>query len=389
MRGERGEGHTIGPRWLPYVLMPALFALWANLHGSFIVGFAVLGSYAAGRAIEVLWETRSLSVLLRDLRFRRWVILGELAVLGTIANPYGADLLLNTVLFPSNPNLKDIMEWFPLEMVSLEGIPMGLSWVLLIVILRHSRARVSASDVLVLAVFALAVCLRVRMISWYATTLVVVLAPHFADIAARLEASDAAAAWRSRMEPLLRRSFRLTLCAGLLVWVTFAFSPISRPVLGGKPRTNDRLYSKDTPHGVTAWLREHPQPGMIANPQWWGDWIVWDGPPDVEVMMTTNAVHVAPARAWKDYLSISAGEPGLERKLNKYRVNTIIVCKALQPNLEKSVRSLAGWNVAYEDDVGVVAVRNGAVSIDETAGQKSTKGITEGREGNEESLVAH
>jgi hypothetical protein len=370
-RGLSGvEESVVGPRWLPYVMMPALFALWANLHGSFIVGFAVLGSYAAGRAIEVLWSSRSVAALLQDQRFRRWVILGELAVLGTIANPYGVDLLLNTVLFPSNPNLKDIMEWFPLEMVSLEGIPMGLSWVLLLALLRHSRTRMAASDVLVLAVFTLAVCLRVRMISWYAPSLVIVLAPHFADIAARLESSAAAGTWRVWTEPLHRRSFRLTLCAGLLAWLTFAFSPISRPVLGGKPRTDDRLYSRDTPHGVTKWLREHPQRGMIANPQWWGDWIVWDGPADVEVMMTTNAVHVVPARVWKDYLSISAAEPGLGRKLDKYRVNTIIVCKALQPNLERTVRDLSGWKVAYEDDTGVVAVRIGAVSTDASGAQK-------------------
>jgi hypothetical protein len=370
-RGLDGvDESVIGPRWLPYVVVPVLFALWANLHGSFIVGFAVLGSYVAGRAVEVLWKSRSLTALLRDQRFRRWLILGELAVLGTIVNPYGFDLLLHTVLFPSNPNLKDIMEWFPLEMVSLEGIPMGLSWVLLVVLIRHSRARMAVSDVLVLAVFTLAVCLRVRMISWYAPSLAIVLAPHFADIVSRLEFSPAAAIWRRRTEALYRRSFRLTLCAGLLLWVTFAFSPISRPVLGGKPRTNDRLYSKDTPHGVTAWLRDHPQPGMIANPQWWGDWIVWDGPADAVVMMTTNAVHVVPPRAWKDYLAISAAQPGLDRRLNKYRVNTIIVSKALQPGLEGTVRTLAGWKVAYEDDIGLVAVRTDAGPSDESEARK-------------------
>lgn len=357
-RGLPGVNESrIGPAWLPYVLMPLLFALWANLHGSFIVGFAVLGSYVAGRAVEVLWVSRDVVAVLRDGCFRRWLVLSELAVLGTCATPYGFDLLLHTLLFPSNPNLKDVLEWFPLEMVSLEGIPMGLSWVLLLVVLRHSRARVAVSDVLVLGVFSLAVCLRVRMISWYAPSLMVVLAPHVAEICSRLKVTQQGERFVRLTEPLYRRSFRLTLIAGLMVWVTFAFSPISRPVLGGKPRPQDRLYSNDTPLGVTEWLREHPPQGMVANPQWWGDWIVWDGPAGIEVMMTTNSVHVVPQRVWKDYLAISQAQPGLSRKLNKYRVNTIIVCRELQSSLERTVRGMSDWQVVYEDEVGLVATR--------------------------------
>lgn len=355
----------MGPAWLPYVAMPLLFAVWANLHGSFIVGFAVLGSYVAGRACEVIWETRDIAAVFSDRRFRRWLVLSELAVLGTCANPYGFDLLLHTVLFPSNPNLKDVLEWFPLEMVSLEGIPMGLSWVMLLVVLRHSRARVAVSDVLVLGVFTLAVCLRVRMICWYTPSLLIVLAPHIAEISGRLRETSPGESLRRVTGPLFRRSFRLTLIAGLMVWVTFAFSPISRPVLGGKPRPADRLYSNDTPLGVTQWLREHPPQGMVANPQWWGDWIVWDGPPDIEVMMTTNSVHVVPQRVWKDYLAISQAQPGLSRKLNKYRVNTIIVCRELQSSLERNVRAMPEWKVVYEDDVGLVATRVAAAADEE------------------------
>ena len=351
---------AIGPRWLPYVLTPLLFALWANLHGSFVVGFAVLGAYCAGRACEVLWERRHLRAVFNDRQFRRWLILGELAVLATLVNPYGFDLLLNTLLFPSNPNLKDVLEWYPLSTVSLEAIPMAVSFILLLVVLRHSQARVAASDVLVLAIFALAACLRVRMISWYAPALIVVLGPHVADIVAQVRRSRFGDAIRVQAEPLYRRSFRLTLIACLMVWMTFAFSPISRPVLGGRPRPVDQLYSHDTPLGVTQWLRENPPQGMVANPQWWGDWIVWDGPPGIEVMMTTNSVHVAPQRVWKDYLAVSQAQPGFLRRLNKYRANTIIVCKELQTALERSVRTLPGWEVVYEDDVGLVAVRNGS-----------------------------
>jgi hypothetical protein len=343
--------------WGYWVATPALFALWANLHGSFVVGFAVLGCYAAGRAIEVLWRTRDARSLFRDQLLLRWLTLSELAVLGTLANPYGFDLIVYALAFSSHPNLKDIVEWFPLEMVSLEGIPMAASWVLTAVLLRHSRARMTPSDVLLLALFNLAVCLRVRMIAWYAPVLMLVLTPHLADVVRRLAASDVTLPIREVCAPLFRRSFRLTLIAGLLVWVTFAFSPISRPVLGGKPRRIDHVYSHDTPLGVTEYLRLHPPQGTVAAPQWWGDWLVLHGPPRMQLLTTTNSVHLVPPRVWKDYLAIAAAAPGLERRLNRYRVNTIVVGKSLQKDLQETVERLAGWEVAYEDDIGIVAVR--------------------------------
>lgn len=347
---------------LAWIGVPLLFALWANLHGSFVVGFGVLGCYTIGRGVEVLWRERSLGAVAGDKRFRRWLLLSELGVVGTLCNPYGFDLLLHTFLFPSNPNLKDVVEWFPLNAQSLEAIPMGVSILLIVVLLRHSRARVTPGDALLLVIFGLAACLRVRMIAWYAPVLMLVLAPHVRDVAELWAASDASSSIRRVTRPLFVPSFRLTLLAPLLVWLAFAFSPISHPILGGQPRPADVLYSRDTPWGVTAWLREHPPKGLVANPQWWGDWIAWDGPEGIEVFMNTNAVHVVPQRVWKDYLAIARAEPGLARRLNKYRVNTIVVCKELQPDLEETMRRLSGWDVVYEDDVGLVATRDALVT---------------------------
>jgi hypothetical protein len=57
-RRDRGEEIqlSLAGRLILWLGVPVLFALWANLHGSYIVGFAVLGGYALGRGIEVLWR---------------------------------------------------------------------------------------------------------------------------------------------------------------------------------------------------------------------------------------------------------------------------------------------------------------------------------------------
>jgi hypothetical protein len=288
------------------------------------------------------------------------LLLTELATIATLVNPYGMDLWIQTATFSQNPNLNDVLEWFRLEMVSFEGIEIGFSWLLLIVLFRHSRVRVRPTDVVLLCVFTLSVCLRVRMVTWYAPVVMLVLMPHLTDVWKRFISSRKRSqrhVSEPTSEPLTAASFRYTLLSALVVWLCFAFSPISSRILGGRPRGDDHVYSRGTPRAVTRFLRENPPEGQIANPQWWGDWLVWDGPPGLQVFMTTNAVHLAPNHVWKDYLAIARGNAGLERRLDRYRVNTIIVDKELQAPVVRVVRRLGGWKITYEDDRSLIVQR--------------------------------
>ncbi|WP_166823872.1 hypothetical protein [Thalassoroseus pseudoceratinae] len=345
--------------WFVWLAVPLVMTLWANLHGSFVVGLVLLGCYTVGRGIEVLLSTGNLWAIFADRTFRRWVILTELAVVAACINPYGFDLLLHTLLFPQNPNLKDIMEWYSLEMVSLEGITVGASWIITLVVLRHSRAALRATDVVAFSVFTLAVIMRVRMVAWYGPVWMLMLAPHLRDVLEQIAATKPVQKLRDDSAVLFTRSPHYTLIAALVLWLAFAFSPVSKFVLGGKARADSTLYHSDTPLAVTDYLRENPPSGLVAGPQWWGDWLAWDGPEGIQMMMTTNAVHVAPPQVWKDYLRIANATPDLSRRLDRYRVNTLIVHKELQTDLERSVRRLPGWRVTYEDDLALIAVRGG------------------------------
>lgn len=342
------------PGWRTSVGIFLLFALWGNLHGSFVMGFAVLGCLWLGRLVDVVLVSGWSGLWRGDAVLHQRLIWLELAVAGTVLNPYGIDLLVYAIAFPGHPNLRAVMEWFPLEMGSLEGIPMAASWVLTAVVLRHSHRRMTPSDVLLLLVFNVAVCARVRMIAWYAPVLMWTLAPHLAEIATRWSTDMP---WQRWWESLNRPSPRIGAIAVLFVWMTFALSPISRPILGGKPRPPRQVFSHDTPLGVTTYLREHPATGMVAAPQWWGDWLMRHGSPSFQLMATTNAIHLLPNRVWNDYLAISTADGGLERRLDLYRINTVIVGKALQPELERTMTHLPGWKTVYEDDVGLVSVR--------------------------------
>lgn len=362
-----GEGTTPAPsraltRWLIGGGLPLLFLFWANVHGSFVVGLAFLGCHAAGRFVEALWLTKSPAAALEDRAFRFWLVMIEVSAAATLLNPYGMDLLVNAVTFPGNPNLDAVLEWKKLSLISAEGILFGVSWVLLPVALRFSRRRVRPTDVLLLVVFNAAVIGSVRMIGWYAVAYVYVMLPHMTDAATRLNPLRATGDTdgiprQIRQFLAVRTCVRTALCV-LLLWLGFALSPTGNLALGGEPRPADKLYSDATPRGLTRFFRENPPQGQIWNPQWWGDWLVWDGPPELQVFMTTNAVHVAPHRVWEDYLRVARARSGWTNVLERYRVSTLVIHKQMQEGLNDRARALQGWEVVYEDDTALVLSRN-------------------------------
>lgn len=348
-----------GADWSAYLFLPAIMAVWANVDGSFFVGLAIVWCHFLGRAIDAVVATRNLKAALSDRLMRRWLLLSEFATVAVLLNPYGIDLLIGRAALAVNANLADVPEWQPLRTVSLVGWGMLVSWGLLLLLLRCSRKRVRPADVLLIAVFTAAVWFRVRNSVWYAYVYGIVIAPHLADLVSRKWPAKAADQPPVIDKRLFGRTYIHTLACALLLWIGLALSPIFTSTVGGSPRTPEQLHDRRTPLGVTAFLRQHPPAQEVYAPQWWGGWLVWDGPPGLKPFVTTNTVAVVPRRVWLDNLRILAGEPGWQRTLEKYRVQTIVVHKDEQRRLESQVRQLpADWQIVYEDDLALVVSRD-------------------------------
>jgi hypothetical protein len=345
--------------WSLWLGVPLLFMLWANLHGSFVVGLALLGCQTLGRAMEIGGRTWSIGAILGDRTFRRWVVLTELALAATLVNPYGMDLLIQTVQFSQNPNLRNILEWYPLKLIDLEGLHFSFSVVLLILALRFGRRRMAPGDVLLMTLLAVSTALTIRMIAWYAPVVTLVLMPQIADIVERLWPRRQAAAEDSAATTnwFTVRSFRYTLICLVPLELGFMLLPVVHSeLLGGTPRATKYIYNSGTPLKLTEYLRQNAPSGLLYNPQWWGDWLVKDGPAGIQVFMTTN-VHLAPAQVWRDYMRISDGNSGWERTLDRYNVKTMVVDKKRQPQLAHLARRSAQWKLVREDDLSLLLGR--------------------------------
>jgi len=103
-------------------LLPPVFALWANLHGGFLAGLAIVFLWSVFHAAD----------------WRRVAPVCLLCALATLVNPYGVDLLLFLLRTATVPRA-DIGEWQPLRLFSVAAGVYALLLAIAIISLARNR----------------------------------------------------------------------------------------------------------------------------------------------------------------------------------------------------------------------------------------------------------
>ena len=340
--------------WLIRCVMALLFIVWTNLHGSFAVGLVTLGLVLLGAVIEQWMHVRDLRKTLLDQEVRESFILLIIATLATLVNPYGVVLPVYVIGFGAHPNMALISEWQAPGLTGLTGIAVLTVSIMFLASLKVREHRPAATEWLLLAVFTFAVLTRQRMVTWYAPVAVLVLVPVFMKCCRSIESKEIYIRMNARLD---RRSSISAVMSLLFVWLAFTFTPISRPMLGGRARSAEQLFSGRTPLGVTQALQKLKLPNPVANPQWWGDWLSWAGPSETRFMVTTNTLHLIPPDVFRNYHAMIWAKPGLEGRLEDFQVGTLIVDVKLQDELAAYVHDSSDWHIEYEDGAGIIATR--------------------------------
>lgn len=346
---------TLGRKWHWWAI-PVTFALWGNMHGSFVVGLGLLGLLAVGRIFDVIWRTGKLGAPLHDSVSRRLVLLTQLAAAAVLLNPYGLRIYAEALSVPRNLNLQDLVEWDAMSLKMNQGQAAAAITFVLFLIYRMSPRRVTCGEVLALTTFGLAGLWTSRMINWWAPLAAYYVGLHLAAIS-----------WKNFNRPLEtpRRTGLNSVLAVGLVWVFFAYTPFGVTLLHGQskdPAVAAKKFrnsvSQETPLGVTSYLREHPPVGLVFNTYEWGDYLTWAGPPGLQVFLNSHA-HLVPREVWLDYMHISGGGSTWEAKLKAYSVNTVVVDRQRRGSLIRAMEQKpADWKAVYEDGLGIVFQRS-------------------------------
>lgn len=339
-----------------WIALPVLFAAWANLHGSFMVGLVLLAGFAVGRMLDLAVRCGDFRAIRQDSHVRRYVLMLELAAAAVLLNPYGVRLYAEVLTVANNPNVAELTEWGPLQLRMAQGQATAVIALLLIVLYRLTPRRVTSAEALLLFGFGASALWSSRMLVWWIPLAVAFGMQHAGAIWHQ---------WKSSPETVqpLRRNGRWSVVTVGIVWICFAFTPFGGRVLHGNDGKLplEKLVSRQTPLGVVAHLTKLAEQnrlprGQMFNTFEWGDYLLWAGPPKLKVFVASH-VHLVPREVWTDYITISDVSSGWEEMLDRYGVNLIAVDAATHGNLIGRLRESENWKLSYSDNVGTVFVR--------------------------------
>lgn len=313
----RDKGAAPHPAWA-LVLVP-----WANMHGSYLLAFVLLGAFGLEALIEAM-KARE------PKRLKGWVAFGALSLLAVLATPHGFAGLVHPVKLMGMTILPGITEWQASDFSRITTLEIALLAALFVALSRGVRV----------PVVRLALLLLLLHMSLQHARHALVLAV----IAPMLLAEPFAWALGQEVGRAVRRK-------GL--WIGFGVGALM--IVGVRlvlplERTDGPESPVAALASVPAGLREEP----VLNEYGFGGYLIFSG---VRPYIDGRADMYGDAFV-ADYLAMAAGDPArLDRALARYRIAWTL----LPPEhpLTPLMDAKAGWRRLHADGHAVVHARTG------------------------------
>ena len=343
-------------KWHPLLWLPIVAMFWANLHGTILMGLAMLGCYAAGMTWTVVQESgKDIAKTIRDARFQRaWLAL-LVTILGACLNPYGPTLFPKIIFFGEHATLSFISEWRALSPNSLTGGLMIVSCLITAGLMKYGVKKWDLGEFAMLALFGLATLSAIRMLAWWALAWPVVIAPH------------AAAAWshyHKQFNPAAEgeadeaTSMRTLLAMGV-VFMAAIFAPPSYSLITGNARGEVPINVSQAPVYITDEALRRNLAGNFAAPMDWSDYLVWKTNARLKPMIYGH-IHLAKLETFQDYQKVFTGDELWLQTLHNQKVRYLFVSKDRNKELTNRVlleeRSGTGRAaILYQDQRSILA----------------------------------
>lgn len=334
-----------------WTVFPLMFALWANIHGSFSMGLFLLGLTALGRFGDVLVISRSAKTALLDRDLHRTILLTQLCAAAVLLNPSGLGVYPEVFNVAGNANVASMFEWEPLTLRLSHGQTAAAVLLLSIMAIRLSPRRIHCADMLAFVTTGLLAAWSARMLNWWAPVAAIMIGIH---LTAGIRKTSP---WLRRSEPA-KASGLWTVVNGGLLWIIFALTPFGMQIVHSRTLDIKNLVSRETPIATTAFLEtmEDRPSGIVFAPAEWAGYLMNRGPAGLEPMVNLH-VHVIPERVWSDYLKLMNGPSDWDGLMDEYGINMAVVNKQRQGPLVRRLKESSDWTASYEDVQGIVFVR--------------------------------
>ena len=316
-------------------LLPLLFLVWVNTHGSWIIGFGIVGVYFASGLV---------SFQVGQLEARRWTsserlrleIVLMLSVAAIPITPYGTRLAVYPFMFAwSLPvNVAQIQEWqvMPFNVVGGKIFLVFLLGFFLAQVMFRFSWRL---EEFLLFLFGTAMaCLHVRFLMLFV--------PFFAPLAAVILARWMSPYNKAKDQYLIN----FAMMAGIVIAMLYYF-PSQHQI--------EEKVASQFPVRALQYLREHPAPGPLFNTYGYGGYMVEAG---FKTFIDGRGDLFEQTGVLADYIYIKQLKPGVLRVLSGYGIRSVLMGRG-EPLLTVLAAS-PEWRRVYSDDVSELYVKQDA-----------------------------
>lgn len=328
--------------------LPPLIALWANLHGGFILGLALQGIFIAGTLLDQVSQ-QGLSQWRSALQSqKRTLTILLLSVVASGFNPFGYHLLIFPFLVTKTVFTTGIGEWLAPDMQREVFFRFYLLAIVFLVSL--PRLRIDWTNRLLLLFWVNASLSHGRYISMAAVFLVPLLAQIGNQIPLRLP---------FKFKQQAQAGLQLSACSGpiatgILFILLFAAAALQSPL---RPYISAIIPIDPEHHPVAAveYLNSAPMTGNMFNKYGWGGYLIYALQPPQPVFIDGRA-DMYGEEIFSDYQKVVRIDKEIDEILDKYKVNWVVY-----PHDSPLVRYLLvsrQWNEVYQDEEASVLLRN-------------------------------
>jgi hypothetical protein len=349
-------------------LLPPLMLVWVNVHGGFLLGFALLAIYWCSAAWQWLRPTGDrFDDILRKIRagqlLRVLTLTGILSGLATLVNPYGFQLHVHIYRYLTNRFLIDHINEFqsPNFHYVAQKCFAGLLLLTLVALAAKKReaGRVRVSQALIILFAVYSGLYASRNIPVSSLLLILVIAPWLSEAMDRFSFRRMGERGFSSPQSLQRMeavefSLRGHLWPIAMVLLT-CWIAAHGGKLGAKPLMDAHFDATRFPAAAVDYLAKEDVQGPLVSPDDWGGYLIYRLYPRVRMVIDDRHDFYG-EQFLKSYLKMVNAEPGWQDFLQQSRAHCVVVPKdsALANLLEET----AGWKAIYSDEVATVFVRS-------------------------------
>lgn len=321
-------------------MLPVVFAFWANLHGGFVFGLALITVYALAAALER-----------QQMMARRLAGVFATSVIATVLNPYGLKLHWHILRYlASGEQMNRIDEFLSPNFHDLQ--PRLFLLLILTAVATLFAARQVRWKSLLVAVLAIATgLLAARNIPFASILLVYASAPLLADLL-RSSPFQRLATVGERLH-FVDTGFRGHLLPRVVVVALFGAFFAGLP-LPGAHWTTARVPEKAAQYVVnTLGERDH-----VFAPDYWGGYLTYSFAQQGFRVAQDDRSDLYGDQRFRQYLDVTSVAPDWRTVMDDWQVRTALV--PAESSLSSVLAASPNWKQVYGDAIATVFVRTQA-----------------------------